>query len=84
MEKSLKKIVNEVIRKDCRKEAMEILSLSPQNGVDEFIKYYEDDDFNICCMHLDFLKYQLIKEGKMTKGGHFGQPYTNDDYEENK
>jgi len=66
------KIINEVIRKDCRKEAKEIISLSTQSEVDEFIKYYEKDNFNTCCLHLDFLKHKLVKRGKMESGGCFG------------
>jgi len=66
------KIVKKVIGKFCQKEANKILSLSSKEGVDEFIKYYKDNKSNICCLHLDFLKDKLIKEGKMEKGGSFG------------
>jgi len=79
MEKKLDDIVNEVIRKDCRKEAKEILSLSTNRDVKEFIKYYEKKDFNICCLHLDFLKSKLIKRGKMNKGGCFGNPFDDEE-----
>ena len=73
---NLKKIVKEVIRKECRKEALEILKLSSQEDVDKFIEYYEDDNFNICCLHLDFLKEKLVKSKKMKEDGCFGNPFT--------
>lgn len=69
------KIVQKVIRKGCRKEANETLSMSTKKGVGEFVKYFKDGKENICCMHLDFLKYELIKKGKMQKGGCFGSPF---------
>lgn len=72
----LKKIVNDVVRKDCRKEALEILSLSSKEEVDVFIKYHNEDNDNICCLHLDYLKAKLVKDGKMPSGGHFGMPFT--------
>jgi hypothetical protein len=37
--KEFESIVNKVIRKDCREEAIEILSLSTQSDIEEFIKY---------------------------------------------
>jgi hypothetical protein len=73
---NLKKIVKEVIRKECRKEALEILKLSSQEDVDKFIEYYEDDNFNICCLHLDFLKEKLVKAKKMKEDGCFGNPFS--------
>jgi len=76
--KELKKIVTEVIKKECKKEALEILKLSPAKGVNEFIEYYKKKEFNTCCMHLDWLKCNLIKEDKMEKGGYFGNPFDED------
>jgi hypothetical protein len=74
--KELKKIVDEVIRKECRKEALEILSLSDSKGIEEFKYYYNENNHNICCLHLDFLKSKLIKSGKMEDNGCFGKPFT--------
>ncbi len=75
--KSLIKIVNEVIKKSARKEAMEILSKSSQKDVDEFIKYYKDKKLNICCLHLDKLKSDLVDNNKIThnKKDHFGHTF---------
>ena len=70
----LEKIVNEVIREDCREEALEILKLSSKKHVDEFIGYYKADKGNICCLHLDYMKLLLVQKGLMKSGGCFGKP----------
>ena len=58
------------------KEALEILSLATQKEVDEFIEYHDKDMGNICCLHLDFIKFRLVKEGKMNydDSDGFGDP----------
>lgn len=76
MKKKLEKIINDIIKNNCRKEALEILSLSSQPDVDLFVKYYNEKSSNICCLHLDYLKAKLVKEGKMQSGGCFGMPFT--------
>lgn len=73
---NLEKIVNEQIRKDCREEALKILSLSSEDEVNQFIKYHNENNGNICCLHLDYLKAKLVKDNKMPSGGHFGMPFT--------
>lgn len=73
--KEYEKIVNKIIKEDCRKEAIEILSLSSEFNVLEFIKYHKDDKDNICCLHLDFLKSKLVESGKMKPDGQFGAPF---------
>ena len=49
-----------------------VLLEKDQNHNSTIRKYYKDNKSNICCLHLDFLKDKLIKEGKMEKGGSFG------------
>ena len=73
----LTKIVNEVIKKSAREEALKILKLSSKKGIDEFIKYYKDDKHNICCLHLDKLKSDLVSNDKMTynKTDNFGHMF---------
>ena len=63
----IEKIVKEVIKEDAREEALEILNLSTEVEIDEFIKFYDEYNYNICCLHLDFLKGKLVKEGKLTQ-----------------
>lgn len=58
-------IVDEVIRKEARDEAKLILRTASDEQMDEFIQYYKAKSFNICCMHLDTIKYKLVKDGKM-------------------
>lgn len=73
MEK-IEEIVNEVIIDYARKEALDILELAPEKDKLEFIKYYNDKNFNCCCLHLDFIKHNLVKDGKMKlkEGDNFG------------
>lgn len=73
--KKLKTILKEILREDCVDEAIEILANSSKEGVEEFYKYYNEKKHNICCMHLDYLKCKLIKEGKMKDDGCFGFPF---------
>ena len=60
-----KKAVRKEIRKDCWKEAYEILSLCEEKDRQDFIKYHQEDKGNICCMVLDFAKGKLVKDGLM-------------------
>ena len=63
--KNCKRIVRHEIRKECRDEAIKILELADENERQEFIKYHLEDKGNICCLHLDYLKGKLVKEGKV-------------------
>lgn len=36
------KIVNKVIREDCRKEAIQIINLSSEHDKNELIRYYDE------------------------------------------
>ena len=73
----VKKIVNAVLCKESRKEAMDILTLSSEDDVQKFIKYYKEDNYNVCCLHLDFLKDKLVEKGLMKDEGCFGHPFGN-------
>jgi hypothetical protein len=57
--KTLQEIVTEVIREDCREEAMSILAATTDAIRQEFRDYYDKDKFNICCMVLDKAKSNL-------------------------
>ena len=65
MREEIKKIIKEVIRKDLCKEAMEIMELADEEFVNDVIKHYEKNSFNIVCMAIEFAKYDLVKKGKM-------------------
>jgi hypothetical protein len=67
-----KKIVKKIVRKESRDEALKILSLSDEEYVSRFIRYYNDDNWTACFLHLDRMKDILIEYGKMEKGGDFG------------
>lgn len=68
----LKKIINELVRKESRKEALNILLLSDEKNVDKFIRYYNNDNHTACFLHLDRMKDILVESGKMEKDGDFG------------
>ena len=54
----------------------EYLYKKPQGNPGEFIEYHDKDMGNICCLHLDFIKFRLVKEGKMNydDSDAFGHP----------
>ncbi len=62
---SCKKAVRKEIRKDCWKEAYKILELCDEKDRQDFMKYYNEDKGNICCLVLDYAKKKLVAEGKM-------------------
>lgn len=61
--KELKIAINAEIRKECRHEAMNILLLGDDKDRDDFLKYHNADQGNICCMVLDFAKKKLVEKG---------------------
>lgn len=70
MEKDLKKtkkILTELLCKEAREEAMEILTKISIYRFNEFMKYYESDKGNCCCLHLDLMKAELVFYGLMTQ-----------------
>jgi adenylate cyclase len=73
----LTKIVNDVIREDFRKEAMEIVKHMDDEFSSEMIMYYDDDNRNAVCMHFDYIKQQLVKKGimKLDENDNFGHPF---------
>jgi hypothetical protein len=83
-----KKIVDKVLREDCREEGLLILTIGSENRgewekelknvVDFYNKSLEQgegySDFNIVCMALDFAKYKLVNANLMEQrvGDSFG------------
>jgi len=68
----IKKIVNEIIRKESRQEAINVLNQATNDEINEFINYYNDEKHNICCLVIDTIKDRLISENKMSSDGDFG------------
>ena len=64
-EKKIKIAVRKEIRKDCWKEAQEILRLGDEKDREDFLRYYDEDKGNICCLILDSAKKKLVDAGKM-------------------
>jgi ribosomal protein L22 len=65
LSKEIKIAIRKEIRKDCRQEAIKILELSEDKDREDFLKYYNEDKGNICCMVLDFAKKKLVDAGKL-------------------
>lgn len=53
--------IKEVIKEECRDEAMQIVTLGGKECFDEFVGYYNLDQHNICCLVLDKWKETLVK-----------------------
>jgi len=68
-------IINYLIRKEDRKEALEILKNSTEEEKKEFLDYYNSEKYNICCMVLDTIKDRLVKDGIMNDNGNFGNDF---------
>lgn len=62
--KEIKFAIRKEIRQECRQEAMKILKLADEKDLNDFLKYHQQDNGNICCLVLDFAKKKLIKENK--------------------
>ncbi len=62
----IKKAVSKTLKKEARQEALEILSKTTDDRRNEFLKYYNEDKGNICCLVLDSIKNELIESGEMT------------------
>jgi len=63
----LERIVNDVISKEYVDEALNILEQSGNTAKVEFLKYYIQDDLNICCLVIDKYANELNENFK-----HFG------------
>ena len=61
--KELKIAIKAEIRKECRHEAMNILLLGDDKDREDFLKYHNEDQGNICCLVLDFAKKKLVEKG---------------------
>jgi hypothetical protein len=57
--------VRKEIKKGCWKEAYKILELCEEEDRKDFLRYYNEDKGNICCLVLDYAKKKLVEAGKM-------------------
>ena len=75
--KEIKFAIRKEIRKECRQEAIKILELGDDKDREDFLKYHQEDNGNICCMVLDFAKKKLVESGKMEQNStdYFKDPY---------
>lgn len=67
-------IINFIIKKEARKEAIEILEKCSIRKYNEFMNYHNKNKDNICCLVLDSAKDELVKcnEMKQNKKDFFG------------
>ena len=76
LENCNKAVVKE-IAKQYHVEAKEIIKLASDEDRKEFLKYFQEDKGNICCLVLDRIKGDLVKAGKWTaeEMTAFGKPW---------
>jgi hypothetical protein len=74
---TIEKIINEVLRKGVRKEALFIMSMAEEKDIKDFFLYYKKKQFNVVCMVVDAAKYHLVQNGKLTHSPDdiFGSPF---------
>lgn len=67
-----KKMVDEMIHPDYREDALNIISSIKKldNGEALYLeleKYYKENNGNIFCLHLDYIKSELINNGILSE-----------------
>ena len=60
--KSIEEIIQEVIKKEARQEALTIMQNASKEEIDEFYKYYNKNSYNIVCLVIDKIKFDLVKK----------------------
>lgn len=73
----IKKVITKVIEKKARKEALLIMSIASDKDREDFILYYKANNYNAVCMTIDFSKWNLVKNKKITHSpkAYFGEPF---------
>ncbi|MEN8119750.1 MAG: hypothetical protein ABFS35_05365 [Bacteroidota bacterium] len=71
---TLKEIIDDVIKPEARQEALKIMNMASTEDLEEFNKYYDNERHNICCLIIDKVKTNLVKQNKLTQTpeDHFG------------
>jgi hypothetical protein len=62
--KEIKKAIRHELCQECRQEAIKILELGDDKDREDFMKYHNEDQGNICCLVLDAAKKKLIDAKK--------------------
>jgi hypothetical protein len=72
----VRQINNDIVREEARPEGLEIMNNATEAELDELTGYYEEDNGNLVCLHLDTIKRRLVLDGIMEQkqGDHFGNP----------
>lgn len=85
VEYDFNEVIDEWINEESRDEAKEIIynmlkwnNIKFFNIIVEWIIYIERKMGNQICMHLDYMKYELVKSGIMQLSGNFGRPFTDE------
>ena len=66
-------MVNDVIKKEARKEAITILNLASDKDIRFIREVYLNENYNVFCLHLDKIKNDLVKENKLTDDNFGGE-----------
>lgn len=66
LEESIIIKLREVLNPSYLQDAIYILSLSDDKFIQSFNYLYSEQKFNSCCAVIDFARYTLIKENKIT------------------
>ena len=75
---TLEEIIQGLIKPEARQEALKIMKLASDENFHEFIQYYNDKSYNVCCLIIDKVKTELVEQNKLTQKpeDHFGEfPY---------
>lgn len=82
----IKKILDDLLHKDARKEASIILSMATPLQLADFLQKYKDENYNVCCLILDSIKLDLVRMEKMQMrtNDFFGHPLFDDEKDETK
>jgi hypothetical protein len=74
--KKCEEIIDSLIANEYRDEAKEIMNLTTNKHRSDFIKYFKQDQGNVCCLVIDAAKRDLIKKSIVfeNNGNAFGNP----------
>jgi len=71
---TLEEIIQGLIKPEARQEALKIMTLASDKDLNEFIQYYNEKSYNVCCLIIDKVKTNLVEQNKLTQKpeDHFG------------
>jgi len=56
MKEKTSAIINKVIKKEAREEALKVMAMAEKKDLDDFFTHYEEESFNVVCMVIDKVK----------------------------